>query len=154
MPGDWTSWILIALIIALFIWNMSRRRKSGNPNLDAAVAVFTDINTNLKVLDERSTNSQSGKKFAVRNWMMYREKLTFLDSSLTASLNESFTMMEEFNSRIESAKKNKALYTLQDMPLEKLRGPLTKSKDELLAWLKTTYESEQQKNPRRGCMGV
>jgi hypothetical protein len=153
MSNDWTTWIFIALIVFLLFWNISRRRKSGNVNLDMAVAVFTDVNNNLKGLEERVNNWQSKKKFSTRSWNTYREKMGFLDSSLTAYLNESFTMMEDFNARIEMARKSQTMSTLQDMPLERLREPLTKSKEGLITWLKTTYETEQQNNPRRGCMG-
>jgi hypothetical protein len=153
MSGDYTTWLLLVLIFGLLIWNLTRRRRTGNTNLDAALAVLTDVNHNLKVMEERLTNWQSKKKFQIKGWRMYKDKLGFLDTDLNSSLNESFALADEFNARIETARKNQALYTLQDMQVERLRGPLTKSKEGLVNWLRSAYEAEQQNGTRRGCMG-
>jgi hypothetical protein len=84
---------------------------------------------------------------------MYKNKLEFLDPTLLTAINESFTIAEDLNSRIDSARKNRAMATLQDMPLEKLRAPLTKSKEGLTIWIRTNYQAETQNNQRRGCSG-
>jgi hypothetical protein len=154
MSGEWTTWILIGLIFLMLVWNITRRRKTGNANLDVAIAVLQNVNNNLKIMESRLTNWQSKKKFQTGSWSHYKDKLTFLDTSTTDALNESFTLAEEFNSRIESAKKNNAMLLLQDMQVERLREPLTKSKEGLIAWLRTDYETEQRNRPRRGCLGL
>jgi hypothetical protein len=132
---------------------MTRRRKTGNTSLDAAAGILSNINANLKILEERQTNWQSKKKFQTSGWKMYKNKLEFLDPTLLTAINESFTIAEDLNSRIDSARKNRAMATLQDMPLEKLRAPLTKSKEGLTIWIRTNYQAETQNNQRRGCSG-
>ena len=153
MTGDWTQWAIIGLIVILLIWNISRRKKSGSVRLDGVMGILSDIDDNLKVLEERAANWQSKRKFKTGIWRMYKGKLDYLESSLVAKIDETFAIAEELNDRIESAKKNKMMSTLQDLPLDKLRGPLTESREKLIAWLKTSYEDETKNSPRRGCMG-
>jgi hypothetical protein len=151
--SNWQDYIFIVLLVAVLIWSMTRRRKAGNAPADAAMAIFANVNDNLKILEDRLTNWQSKKKFQSGAWKMYKDKLNFLDPSLMSSISESFTLAEDFNSRIDSARKNRVMATLQDMPLEKLRGPLTKSKEGLTNWFKTSYQTEAQSSQRRGCGG-
>jgi hypothetical protein len=152
LPSNWTDYIFIVVVVLLLIWSLTRRRRStGNSNIDAVGGVLTEVDTNLRILDERMTNWQSKKMFQTRAWKTYRDRLQFLEPSLTSSINESFALVEEFNSRIDSARKNRAMATLQDMPLEKLKEPLNKSKEGLITWLKANYQT--QTNQRRGCSG-
>jgi hypothetical protein len=151
--SGWEQYIFIIVIVLLLVWSMTRRKKSGNTNIDAVGGVLSDVNANQKILEERLTNWQSKKKFQTRSWRLYSDRLTFLDQSLISSINESFTLAEDFNSRIDSARKNKAQATLQDMPLEKLREPLNKSREGLTLFLRTNYQSQAQPNQRSGCSG-
>jgi hypothetical protein len=153
--GEWTQYIFIALIIAYFIWRMSRRSKrSGNTNLDIAADVLSNVNDNLKIVEERASNWGSKKKFQTASWNRSKEKVGFLGTELVSKLNESFALAEDFNSRIDSARKNNIMSTLQDMPLDRLREPLTKSKEGLVAWLQTNYQSEAMNSQNRGCSGM
>lgn len=149
--GNWQDYIFIIILLAVLVWSMTRRKKAGNSPGDAAIGILGDVNMNLKILDERMTNWNSKKKFQTGGWKLYKEKLAFLEPALFSSISESFTFAEDFNSRIDSAKKSKMMATLQDMPLERMRGPLTKSKEGLTTWLRTSYQSEAQTNQRRGC---
>jgi hypothetical protein len=151
LSGNWQDYIFIILLLAVLVWSMTRRRRAGNSPGDAAIGILGDVNMNLKILDERMTNWNSKKKFQTSGWKLYKDRLAFLDPALFSSISESFTLVEDFNSRIDSARKNKVMATLQDMPLEKMRGPLTKSKEGLTSWLRTSYQSEAQTNQRRGC---
>jgi hypothetical protein len=154
MSQDAITWVLIGVIIALLIWNVYRRRgRRGNINLDAAMAVLGNVNDNLKIMDEHLANWQSTRKFKTNSWVIYKNKMGFLGTDLVNDIDESFTIAQDFNSRIDEARKSKVMSTLQDMQVEKIREPLTKGKEGLVAWLKTSYEQEQKDNPRRGCMG-
>jgi preprotein translocase subunit SecF len=152
--SGWEQYIFIIVIVLLLVWSMTRRKKkSGNTNIDAVGGVLSDVDANQKILAERMTNWQSKKKFQTRSWRMYSDRLTFLESSLISSINETFALAEDFNARIDTAKKNRAMATLQDMPLEKLRAPLNKSREGLTLWLRTNYQSAAQTNQRSGCSG-
>ncbi|MDD5701655.1 MAG: hypothetical protein PHU23_06340 [Dehalococcoidales bacterium] len=152
--SEWFQYVFIALIFLLLIWNLTRRRRqsTGNPNMDAAGAVLSDINQNLRVADERLANYQSKKKFYTGSWSNYKDKLGFLGTELSSDLNKSFLMAEDFNMRIDSAKRSNAMSVLQDMPVESLKEQLTRNKEALVSWLKTNYQLDQMNNPpRRGC---
>jgi hypothetical protein len=151
--GGWEQYIFIIVIVLLLVWSLTRRKKqsSGNVNVDAVSGVLGNVNENLRVMEERLTNWQSKKKFQTKAWMTYKDRLTFLDSSLNSSINESFAIAEDLNTRIDTAKKNNAMATLQDMPIEKLRDPLTKSRDGLTTWLRTNFQNEAQPQQRSGC---
>ncbi|MBP1706318.1 MAG: hypothetical protein H6Q39_42 [Chloroflexi bacterium] len=151
--SGWEQYVFIIVIVLLLIWSITRRRKSGNTNIDAVGSVLTDVNANQKILEERMTNWQSKKKFQTRSWRMNSDRLNFLEPSLISAMNEAFTLAEDFNTRIDTARKNNAFATLQDMPLEKLRDPLNKSREGLTIWLRTNYQSQAQTNQRSGCSG-
>jgi hypothetical protein len=157
LPQGWETWLLVVLVLVALFWNMSRRRKrqsSGNTRVDAASGVLIDVNDNLRVMEERLTNFQSKKKFTDRNWKIYQNQLEFLDPPILTALKDAFATAADLNSRIDSARKNKAMSTLQDMPLEKLRDPLNKGKEGLTTWLRSNYQTEMQSKPRSGCLGM
>jgi hypothetical protein len=153
--SEWFQYVFIGLIFLLLIWNLTRRRRqssTGNPNIDAAGAVLSDINENLRVADERLANYQSKKKFHTGSWNNYKDKLGFLGTELSSNLNKSFLMAEDFNMRIDSAKRSNAMSVLQDMPVQNLKENLMRNKEELVSWIKTNYQLDQINNPpRRGC---
>ena len=121
--------------------------------MDATIAVLSDVNHNLKVIDLRTADKLSKKNFKVYNWYFYKEKMEFLDPELVTTLNEAFTIAEEFKNKIDVAKKNKALESLQDMQMERLKEPLTRSRKGLAAWLKANVNSEMQTITRRNWLG-
>ena len=150
---NWLSWVIFVVLIGFLLWTLTRRRGRGTPKLQTAIGVISEVNDDLRILETRQANPQSNKKFKAGAWKTYQEKLDFLDPATVASLKESFTLIEEFNQRIESAKKTKSLATLQDMPLDKLKEPLAKSKEGLVVWLKANLQ-EEMKPTRRGCLGI
>ena len=153
MNSDTSIWILVAIIVGLMIWNITRRRKSSNTSLDVALGIVSNIESNQKVVEIRLSDYQSKKKFQTGMWNMYKNKVTFLSLEVVATLTETFNMAEDFNSRIDNARKNKSMATLQDMPLEKFRDLLNKCRDGMVAWLKYEYQNDQQNSSRRGCLG-
>jgi hypothetical protein len=153
MSGEWTQYIIFLVLIIFLFWSFSRRRRMSTPRVDAAIGILSNVNDNLRVMEEHNLNWQSKKKFQTGGWKLYKDKVDFLDSSLISSLNQAFTLAEDYNSRIDYARKNKVLSTLQDLQVEKIREPLTKSKDGLVAWLKDNMQTELQSKKRRGFLG-
>lgn len=151
--GDWSQYIIFLALAVFLVWSYTRRRKMGTPKVDTAIAILTNVNDNFQVMENRLSNWQSKKKFQTGAWKYYKGKVEFLDSSLITSLNESFVLAEDFNSRIDSARKNKVMATLQDMPVEKMREPLNKSKEGLVAWLRANLQTEIQSKKRRNFLG-
>jgi len=153
MTAEWSQYIIFIVIILLLVWSFMRRRRTASPKLDAVVGIISDVSQNLRILEERLTDWKSPKKFKTGAWRFYQDKVTFLDTELLAVLREAFTLAEDFNARIDSARKNHILSTLQDMPVERLRGPLMRSKEGLTAWLRANMETEMQGSKRRGLFG-
>ncbi len=153
MSGEWSQYIIFLVLILFLFWSFSRRRRAGTPRVDATIGILTDVNDNIKIMEDRLNNYQSKKKFQTGGWKLYKDRVEFLDSSVISSINEAFTLAGDFNIRIDTARKNRALATLQDMQIEKLREPLNKSKEGLVAWLKANMQTELQNNKRRGFFG-
>ena len=146
-------WIILIIIALLLVWSLVRRKNTATPKLDAAIGVITDVNTDLRIVEIRQADPKSKKKFSNGNWRRFEDKLIFLDASVISSLKEAFTLVEDFNSRIEVAKKGNNLATLQDLPLEKLKGLLSDCKKGLAEWLKANMQSELQNTKRRTWLG-
>ncbi len=153
MLSSASGWIIVIAIAILLIWWFARRGRSSTAKLDMTIGVLSDVNTNFRIMETRLTDKLSKKKFHVSNYRVYKDKLEFLDPTVTASLNEAFTIAEDFNTKIEVAKKSNNMSSLQELPLENLREPLTKSKQGLVTWLKANVQTELQNNKRRNFLG-
>lgn len=139
-----TQIILIGLLIVFLIFTYVRRKPAGTPNINAALGILGDVNENIKIMQDRVANPQSIKKFQTKGWFRFKNKVGFLESDVNASIDEAFALAGDFNTRIDLARKNRVLATLQDMQLEKLREPLNKSKAGLSDWLRANYQKEMQ----------
>ncbi|MBN1188246.1 MAG: hypothetical protein JXA46_00690 [Dehalococcoidales bacterium] len=151
--GENGVWILVIVILLLVFWSFSRRRRPRSNKLETAMSLISDINHNIKVLEIRTADHMSKKNFKVINWMFYKDRVDFLKPEVVAALNESFTIAEEFKNKIDVAKKNKNMETLQAMDLSRLKGPLDESRKGLVTWLKENVNTEMQTNTRRNWLG-
>jgi hypothetical protein len=151
--GENAVWILVIVILLLVFWTFSRRRKPRSNKLETAMSIIADINYNIRVMEIRTTDTLSKKNFKVLDWHFYKDRVDFLKPELVTTLNETFAIAEEFKNKIDIAKKNKAMETLQDMDLSKLKGPLEESRKGLVAWLRDNVNTEMQTNARRNWLG-
>ncbi len=149
MSNSWVEYLFLILVLVLLVWRFSRRQRSSSSNIDGASTVLADINANLQVIDEWMTKRQSKRKFQTRGWRSYKDKVVFLDPPIASALDGAFTLAEDFNIRIDSARRYKAMATLQDMPVESLREPFTKGKEALVFWIRAVYHDQSQTNYRR-----
>ncbi|HSW56981.1 MAG TPA: hypothetical protein VLH15_01105 [Dehalococcoidales bacterium] len=151
MDSTLATWLFIGLIVALLVWNITRRRKSGGMNVDIAMGILANIDDCLRTIEAHLVDPKSTKKFANASWKAFGKKTGFLNPELAARLAEVFAKVEELNQRIETARKTKMLSTLEGMPLESLKAPLLKAREGLMAWIKTAGQDELK--GRRGCLG-
>jgi hypothetical protein len=151
MAGDWTGYLIFAALIIALLWAVTRGRKRSTPRLQSAMNMIFDVNENLKLLETRRINPQSPKKFRTGAWRIYQDKLDFFGAETLAALKETYTIIYDMNLKIEVAKKSQSLNTLQDLPLDKLKEPLAKSKDGMVDWLKANLQAESQS--RRSLFG-
>jgi hypothetical protein len=142
--------IIIALLIIFLIGTYVFKRPSGSPKVNAAMGILSDVSDNMKIMENRIANPQLKTKFELANWRRFKDKVGFLDDELITSINESFSLAGRFNAGTDSARNNKALAAVQDMQLDKLREPLTKSKAGLSDWLRANYQTEMQNSKKRG----
>ncbi len=150
------AWILIIIIILLLLWTFSRRsggRRPRSTKLDTAISILSDINYNIKIMEIRTTDKLSKKNFKVDNWKFNRDRVDFLQPELVATLSQSFEIAEEFKKKIDVAKKSKAMETVQDLDVEKLKEPLTQAKKGLVVWLRDNVNAEMQTSVRRNWLG-
>lgn len=151
--GDNQWYILIPLIILIvFTFFFRRRRGAEKTETDIAGSLFYDVNTNLKLVENFSYQGRRSK-FKTDSWKRNSEKIDFLDASLRGDLADAFTLAETFNQEIEAAKKYKSTTYLTTIDVDKLKSPLTKSKEGLEGWLKVNMQQHGPDAGRRGCMG-
>ena len=153
MPENMTGYIIFAVLIIVLIWVWSRwrHRGGGTSRLQSAINMISDVNENLKLLEQRRINPQSTRKFKTGAWRAYQDKMDYLEPETFTSLKDSFTLIEEMNAEIEVARKSNSTDSLRDIPLDKLRDPLTRSKQGLVKWLRENLQSESIN--RRGLFG-
>lgn len=152
LGGENQWYILIPLIILIVFMFFSRRRKAERTDTDIAGSLFYDVNTNLKLVESVSSGGRPSK-FKTDSWKRNSEKIDFLDASLRGDLADAFTLAETFNQEIEAAKKYKSSTYLTTINVDKLKSPLTKSKQGLEGWLKVNMQQQGPDAGRRGCMG-
>jgi hypothetical protein len=150
---DASGWIIIIAILLILFWLFSRRRRPRSNKLDSAIAVLSDINHNLKVVEIRKNDSMSKKNFRVDNWRFYKDRLEFLEKELVETIDEGYKIATEFKEKIDIAKKSKAMETVQDIDVERLKEPFTKGRQGIMAWLRANVNSEMQLDKRRNWFG-
>ena len=153
--GEDTQWAIIIPIIILIVLSfvMRRRRPAERTDPEIAGSLFLDVNENLKLAESFSFQRRP-RKFRTGSWQRNSEKVGFLPRTLQDALSTAFTLAEDFNQQIDAAKKYKSTIYLSGVDVQKLEGPLTKSKEGLEEWLKANMQQMGPAAGRRGCMGV
>jgi hypothetical protein len=146
---SWDTIVILVFFVATMVWGIMRRKKQGNSKVQTTLSLMQDINSNLRVVDERVRDWKTYKRFKTGAWEQYQEKIEFLDMPVKDSLKKAFTMAADFNSRIDVARKNKSLAYLSDISAESLREPLVRSKAGIQEWLNANLQSELYNNSRR-----
>jgi len=142
--------VIIGILVVVLIWTYLRRKSTGAPKVDAVEGILKEITENTKIMEERLANPQSTRKFQIDNWRRFKDKIGFLEEAEIGSINEVYNLAAEYNSRIDLARKNPVLTTLQEMQVEKLREPLSQSKRGLSDWLRENRRKELENRSRGG----
>jgi len=151
MAENWTSYIIYIALILILIFTLTRTRKRSTPRLQSAIGMIADINENFKILETRRINPQSPKKFKTGAWKAYQDRLDYFESETLTALKETYNLINEMNERIEIARRSQNLSTLQDLPLDKLKEPMSKSREGMVKWLRANLQAETQ--TRRNLFG-
>jgi hypothetical protein len=155
-PGrfsDWTSWILLAVVIVALFWILGRGRRRGgtSPNLESAIRLMSNINDNLKIMRMHMADRTSTKKFKTLDWSVFESKAGFLDQPTVDALKSSYYTMNELNTKIDDARRTKNTALLQELPVDKLNEPLTAAQQGVQKWLRDNIQTEM--SSRRGIFG-
>jgi hypothetical protein len=146
------SWFIPLIIIIVLSFVMRRRRPMEKTPQDIASSLLMDVMGNQKILETFSTRKRP-QKLRLGSWQRNHEKLDFLDESLRKNLANAFSMAEDFNLRIDSAKMYKSDSYLFGVNIDRLEEPLTKSREGLEAWLRANIEQAGPGAGRQGCLG-
>jgi len=145
--------LLIPIIIIIIFGILMKRRRGGGTRLEVAVGLLSEVNHNLKVTDAFSSEWRTKKKFKTGNWNRNQDKIDFLDQELQNNLSDAFDLAEDFNQRIDEAKRHKSSSYLAGIQVDKMREPLTKSKQGLTEWVQANFQTEVSQRRRRGLFG-
>lgn len=149
--GQW-QWLIPLIIIIVLSFVMRRRRPAEKTPQDIASSLLMDVVANQRALEKFETQKRP-KKLRLGSWQRNSEKIDFLEPSLRSTLAEAFRQIEDFNLRVESAKMYKSTSYLFGVNIERLEGPLTKSREGLEEWLRANIEQAGPGAGRQGCMG-
>ncbi len=127
---------LIASIVGLILLQifLRRRRKPETTHPEIVQSLLSEVKLN-QALVETFNLRQKPKKIETVSWQRSKDKLGFLDSSLQVALSDAFTMAEDFNQQIDAANKHKSASYMASVNMDRLKGPLAKSKEGLEQWL-------------------
>jgi len=149
-PGN----IILVVVMLLFMLSsiFLRRRSMEKTELGKIIAMLSEINHNLKIIDAFSFNL-GVKKFKTGSWTRNQAKLDFLDERLRTNLTRAFGRTEEFNQNIDAAKKHKSSSYLASIETDKLKEALTKSQQELGEWFNENKDKQELLPKKRGLFG-
>ena len=150
--GEQWQWLIPLIIIIVLSFVMMRRRPTEKTPQDIASSLLMDVMANQRALEKFETQKRP-KKLQLGSWQRNSEKIDFLEPSLRSTLADTFRQIEDFNLRVESAKMYKSTSYLFGVNIDKLEGPLTKSREGLEEWLKANIEQAGPGAGRQGCMG-
>ncbi len=152
--GFWQNFgLLIPIVIIIIFGVLKRRRGGGKTHLEVAASLLSETNHNLKIMDAFSSNWRITKRFKTGNWNRNQDKIDFLDEDLQDNLSDAFSLAEDFNQRIVEAKRHKSTSYLAGIQVDKLREPLTRSKEGLTEWVQANFQTEMSQRRRRGLFG-
>lgn len=145
--------LFVALGVIIVVNIFVRRRKAGSSPLGMVVSLFSDVNKNQKLVENFSFQGKGVKRFKTGSWMRNKNKINFLPQQLQNTLAKAFEMAEEFNARIDSAKKYGSSSYMAGIDVGKLKEPLAQSKQELQEWFRENASKPEYTPKRRGLFG-
>ena len=129
---------IIGLIVLQFV--LRRRRSPAKTQQEVVQGLMSEVRLNLRLVDVLIDGEQI-KRFIATQWKMNKDKIDFLDQSLQGAITDAFTIAEDYNQQIASAKKYKTVHYIASINEGKMKEKLTRSKEGLEAWLLETTGS-------------
>ena len=120
--------------------------------LGKVVGMLAEINHDLKIIEAFSF-TMGVKKFKTGSWTRHQDKLDFLGDRLQTTLAKAFGMAEEFNQKIDTARKHTSTSYLASIEVDKLKESLIKSQQELGEWFTENKDRKELFPKKRGLFG-
>jgi len=153
LDGTAMNVIMVILIIILLVANIYfRRRKEEKTPLGKVIRILYEVGHNQRTIESFEFH-RGRKKFKTGGWRRNKNKIDFLPSELQAALAKAFEMAEEFNERINAAKKFGSDSYMVGIDTEKLKEPFAKSDEKLREWLQENSQNPEYAPKRRGLLG-
>ncbi len=150
IQGNILAGIVIFLLLVASVY--LGKRKTGKSPIGIAIGLLRDTNKNLKLVEVFSFHWQT-KRFRTGNWKRNSNKIDFLPQELRDTLSRTFSLVEEANQKIDSARKYKSGSYMAGINVDKMKEPLAKTKQELGQWLRENAMNPAYQPKRRGLFG-
>ena len=146
--------IMLGILIAvLLVFNFFvRKRKTDKTPLGMAVSIFTELKQNQKLVETFSFHWKVGR-FKTGSWKRNSAKIDFIPFEIRTTLSKAFDMLEDFNQRIDAAKRYKSDSYMAAIDVDKLKAPLAESMQQLQVWVQENANNPEYLPKRRGLFG-
>ncbi|MFC1954986.1 hypothetical protein ACFLWZ_00335 [Chloroflexota bacterium] len=144
--------ILAVLMVGLLVANVYfGKRKAEKAPLGKVVSVLSDIRHNQKIVQTFNFHWQT-KRFKAGGWRRNSTKINFLPGELWISLEKMFDLIEDYNQRIDVAKKSKSDSYMAGIDVDRLKSPLDDVAEKLREWVQANMSNPEYAPKRRGLL--
>jgi len=134
-------------IVAFIVFNVIFRKRQQQKRQQQVVrSLLLEIDYNQKLMEAFLFKWQS-RKFKTGTWKSNRDKMDYIDQSLHNTLAGAYEIAEEFNGEIDAAKKHKSSSYLAGIQVDRLKGPLARSRQGLKEWLELNKRAKEMPKP-------
>ncbi len=144
--------VILPLILLIIFQIFFRKRRAERTVPEIVSSLLAEINQNQQLMEAFLVKWQA-RKFKTGSWQRNKNRLDFLDQSVQTALADAFDLAEDFNRQIASAKKHKSASYLANINVDRLKEPLTRSRQGLEKWLQANADQKGLPTQRRGLFG-
>jgi len=135
--------LLISGAVVLLLFSLLRRRGGPKKYPEVVQYLLWDIKLNQALVNSFATRDKV-RYFEQNGWLLNKTKIGFLSESVKDDLNETFTLVAQFNQIIRESKKKKD-YAYRSIDLTHFKELLAKCREALEDWMvKNTGSKEYQ----------
>ncbi len=153
LSETWMTVLLVVLMVGLLVANVFLgKRKAEKAPMGKVVSVLSDIRHNQKIVQTFNFHWQT-KRFKTGGWRRNSTKITFLPEDLWISLDKIFDLIDDYNQRIDIAKKSRSDSYMAGIDVDRLKAPLDGAAERLREWVQVNMTNPEYAPKRRGLLG-
>jgi hypothetical protein len=130
--GNILAYLVPVAVFIVFNILLSKQQEQKR-RLQVVKGLIAEIDENQKLMDAFLLQWHY-KRFKTSHWQRHRDKLDYIEPSLHSRLAGTYEIAEGFNREIETAKKQKSTSYLAGIRVDRLKDPLTESRQGLEEW--------------------